>query len=37
MRVPLADGSHVARLYVAPENAPRGEALWSGSRVLRVH
>jgi hypothetical protein len=37
MRVPLANGSYVARLYVAPENAPRGGALWSSSHVLRVH
>ncbi len=37
LRVPLADGRYVTRLYVAAENAPRGEALWSASRVLRVH
>ena len=37
MRVPLANGRYVARLYVAPENAPRGEALWSASHALRVH
>jgi hypothetical protein len=37
MRVPLANGRYVARLYVAPENAPRGEALWSASRAFRVH
>jgi hypothetical protein len=36
MRMPLPNGSYVARLYVAPENAPRGEALWSASHVLRV-
>jgi hypothetical protein len=37
MRLPLANGSHVVRLYVAPENAPRGGALWSASRIVRVH
>jgi len=37
MRVPLADGSYLVRLYVAAENAPRGEALWTVSRVIRVH
>jgi hypothetical protein len=37
MRVPLANGRYVARLYVAPENAPRGEALWSASRAFGVH
>jgi hypothetical protein len=37
MRVQLADGRYIARLYVAPENAPRGEALWSASRAFRVH
>jgi hypothetical protein len=37
MRVPLANGSYVARLWVAPENAPQGGALWSASRAFRVH
>jgi hypothetical protein len=37
MRVPLADGRHLVRLYVAAENAPRGEALWTAARVVRVH
>jgi hypothetical protein len=37
MRLSLANGSHLVRMYVAPENAPRGGALWSASRVVRVH
>jgi hypothetical protein len=37
MRLSLANGSHLVRIYVAPENAPRGGALWSASRVVRVH
>jgi hypothetical protein len=37
LRVPLANGRHVVRLYVAAENAPRGEAFWTGTRVVRVH
>jgi hypothetical protein len=37
MRLSLATGSHLIRMYVAPENAPRGGALWSASRVVRVH
>jgi hypothetical protein len=37
LRVPLANGRHVVRLYVAGENAPRGEAFWTASRVVRVH
>jgi hypothetical protein len=37
MRVPLPNGRYVARIYVAPENAPRGQALWSAARVLGVH
>jgi hypothetical protein len=37
MRLSLANGRHLVRLYVAPENAPRGGALWSASRVVRVH
>jgi hypothetical protein len=37
MRVPLTNGSYLVRLYVAPENAPRGGALWTATRVARVH
>jgi hypothetical protein len=37
MRAPLANGRYVVRLYVADENAPRGEALWTAPRVVRVH
>lgn len=37
MRVPLANGSYVARLWVASENAPQGDALWSASHAFRVH
>ena len=37
MRVPLVNGSYVVRLWVAPENAPQGGALWSASRAFRVH
>lgn len=37
IRVPLANGRHFVRFYVAPENAPRGGALWTAPRVVRVH
>jgi len=37
MRVPLANGRHVVRLYVAAENAPQGEAFWTAPRSVRVH
>jgi hypothetical protein len=37
VRVPLSNGRHVVRLYVAGENAPRGEAFWTVPRVVRVH
>jgi hypothetical protein len=37
MRVALANGRHVVRLYVAAENAPHGEAFWTAPRVVRVH
>jgi hypothetical protein len=37
MRLSLSDGAHVVRLYVAAENAPRGGALWTAPRVVRVH
>ena len=37
LRAPLANGRHVVRLYVAAENAPRGEAFWTAPRVVRVH
>lgn len=37
MRVPLASGRHLVRLYVAAENAPGGEACWTAPRVVRVH
>jgi hypothetical protein len=37
LRLPLTNGSHHVRLYVAAENAPRGEALWTAPRVVRVH
>ena len=37
VRIPLANGRHLVRLYVAAENAPRGEAFWTASRVVRVH
>jgi hypothetical protein len=37
MRVPLANGRYLVRLYVAPENAPRGGALWTAPRVVRIH
>jgi hypothetical protein len=37
MRLSLANGISRVRFYVAPENAPRGEALWTAPRVVRVH
>jgi hypothetical protein len=37
VRVPLADGRHLVRLYVAAENAPRGTAFWTAPSVVRVH
>ena len=37
MRVPLSNGRHLVRLYVAAENAPQGEAFWTAPRVVRVH
>jgi hypothetical protein len=37
VRVPLANGRHLVRLYVAAENAPRGEAFWTAPRAVRVH
>jgi hypothetical protein len=37
VRLPLSDGRHVFRLYVAAENAPLGEAFWTAPRVVRVH
>jgi hypothetical protein len=37
VRVPLANGRHLVRLYVAAENAPQGEAFWTAPRVVRVH
>ena len=37
MRVPLTNGRHVVRLYVAAENAPQGEAFCTAPRSVRVH
>ncbi|MFL5978451.1 MAG: hypothetical protein ACJ76O_07500 [Gaiellaceae bacterium] len=37
LRLPLSNGRHLLRLYVAAENAPQGEAFWTGPRVVRVH
>jgi hypothetical protein len=37
LRVPLSNGSHLVRLYVAAENAPHGEAFSTAPRVVRVH
>ena len=37
MRLSLANGIHRVRFYVAPENAPRGGALWTAPQILRVH
>jgi hypothetical protein len=37
VRVPLANGRHLVRLYVAAENAPHGEAFSTAPRVVRVH
>jgi hypothetical protein len=37
VRVPLSNGRHLVRLYVAAENAPQGEAFWTAPRVVRVH
>jgi hypothetical protein len=36
VRIPLANGRHVVRLYVAEENAPRGAAFWTTPRVVHV-
>ena len=36
MRVPLAKGRYLVRLYVAAENAPQGEAFWTAPRVVLV-
>jgi hypothetical protein len=36
MRVPLSNGRHLVRLYVAAENAPHGEAFSTTPRVVRV-
>jgi hypothetical protein len=36
MRVPLSNGRHLVRLYVAAENAPHGEAFSTPPRVVRV-
>ena len=36
MRVPLADGRHVLRLYIAPESAPLGEPFATPPVVARV-
>ncbi|HEV8098996.1 MAG TPA: hypothetical protein VGP56_07600 [Gaiellaceae bacterium] len=37
LRVPLSNGRHLVRLYVAAENAPHGEAFSTAPRVVRVH
>jgi hypothetical protein len=37
LRVPLANGRYLVRLYVGAENAPQGEAIWTAPRVVRVH
>ena len=37
VRVPLADGRWLVRLWVAPENAPNGGSLWTPPVALRVH
>jgi hypothetical protein len=37
MHVPLANGRHLVRLYVAAENAPGGQAFRTAPRVVRVH
>src|SRR5512133_1112577 len=37
VRVPLSNGRHLVRLYVAAENAPQGEAFWTAPRLVRVH
>ncbi|HZE28770.1 MAG TPA: hypothetical protein VE055_01625 [Gaiellaceae bacterium] len=37
MRLSLANGRHLVRLYVLAENAPQGGALWTAPRVVRVH
>jgi hypothetical protein len=36
MRVPLSNGRHLVRLYVAAENAPSGEAFSTAPLVVRV-
>jgi hypothetical protein len=36
VRISLANGRHIVRLYVAAENAPRGAALWTAPRVVHV-
>jgi hypothetical protein len=37
VRVPLADGRWLVRLWVAAENAPNGGALWTRPVAVRVH
>ena len=37
VRLPLSNGRHLVRLYVAAENAPQGAAFWTAPRVVRVH
>jgi hypothetical protein len=37
VRLPLSNGRHLVRLYVAAESAPRGEAFWTAPRVVHVH
>jgi len=37
MRVPLSNGRHVLRLYVAAENAPGGAAVLTAPVAVRVH
>jgi hypothetical protein len=37
VRLPLSNGRHLVRLYVAAENAPGGEAFWTAPRVVSVH
>jgi hypothetical protein len=36
VRLPLSNGRHLVRLYVAAENAPGGEAFWTAARVVSV-
>jgi hypothetical protein len=37
MRVPLSNGRHVLRLFVAAESAPGGSAVSTAPVVVRVH